>query len=180
MPKCDGEILSYPVSVLWVQVSPSYHLLGTQSPPKGSGTFEDGLLRMIQKWWVHTGLLYMHSNEWRLVNNNSLILLKLSGTHLGGECLPTRTIHWSLENALNSLCYSGLEGTLQKRRLFPPFNTSKCSFSFITHQWHCTFKGVTMTYDDKDLHMMRLVFVSCHFVTKAWCHQLTSHTMWLA
>ena len=45
--KCDGEILSYPVSALQVQVSPSYHLLGAQSPLKGSGTFKDSLLSTI-------------------------------------------------------------------------------------------------------------------------------------
>ena len=115
---CDGEILSYPVSALRVQVSPSYHLLGTQSPLKGSGTFEDSLLRTIQTWQVHTGPLYMCSNEQRLVNNNSLILLEPRATCPGGECLPTQTLCWSLENVLRSLPYHGLERTLQKCGLF--------------------------------------------------------------
>ena len=72
-------------------------------------------------WWVHNGPLYMHSNEWTLLNNNSLILLKLRGTHPGGECLPKQTLHWSLENVLRSLPYCGLEGTLQEHGLSPSY-----------------------------------------------------------
>ena len=63
-----GEILSYPVSTLRVQVSPYYRLLGTQSPPKGSGPFEDGLLRTSLHVVGHTDLLCMHSNECQLAN----------------------------------------------------------------------------------------------------------------
>ena len=90
--KCDRENLSYPVSVLQVIILPSSHMSGAQSPLKGSGTSEDNLLRMTQMWPVHTSLLYMCSNEWQLLNNNLLILLKLRGTHPDGECLPTQTL----------------------------------------------------------------------------------------
>ena len=70
--------------------SPYSHLLGTRSPLNGSRTSKDGLLRTIHLQQVHTGSLYTCSNEQGLVNNNSLVLLKLRGTHPGGECLPTR------------------------------------------------------------------------------------------
>ena len=114
-----GENLSYLVSALWATILPSYHMSGAKSPPKGSGTSEDNLLRMTRMWQVHTSLVYTCSNEWQLLNNNLLILLKPRGTCPGGECLPTQTLRWSLENALRSLPYHGLKGTLQKHGLFP-------------------------------------------------------------
>ena len=119
MSKCDREKLLYPVSALQVMILPSYHMLGAQSPLKGNGTSEDNLLRMTQMHWVHPSSLYTRSNEWQLSNNNLLIHLKLRGTCPGGECLPTRPLCWSLENAMRSLPYHGLEGTLQKRGLSP-------------------------------------------------------------
>ena len=43
-----GENLSYLVSAWRATILPSYHMLGAQSPPKGSGTSKDNLLRMTQ------------------------------------------------------------------------------------------------------------------------------------
>ena len=116
---CDGENLLYLVSVLRVMILPFHCMSGDQSPQKGSWTFKDNLLRTAWTWQVHTSSLYMHSNEWWLLNNNSLILLKLRGTHPVEEYLPTQTLCWSLDNALRSLPYCGLEGTLQKHGLSP-------------------------------------------------------------
>ena len=62
------------------------------------------------------------------------------------ECVEILTLPWSGRNS-------------PKVQAFPPFITSKCSFSIITHRQCCTFKGVMMMYDDIDLHMMMLAFV---------------------
>ena len=135
--------------------------------------------KLIPVWQVHTGPLCTHSNEQQLANNNSLILLKLRGTCRGGESTYMNPMLITREHVeLLTLPWSGKNSP--KVWAFPPFVTSKCSFSIMTHWQSCTFKGVTMTYDDIDLCMMTLAFVWHHFVMKEWCHQLKSHTVWLA
>ena len=153
---------SYPIQSLRCgRRSPLLSFVGYSIPSQGQWNFRRRLTQnvpnVVGPHW--STIQYICCNEQWLVNNNSLILLKLRGTHPGGECLPTQTLRWSLENVLRSLPYRGLEGTLQKHGLFPLLLPTKHSFSVITHWQHCTFKGVLMTYDGIDLCMMTLAFV---------------------
>ena len=127
------------------------HLPGAQSPPKGSGTSEDGLLKNGPMCGGSTLVLCAHA----LMNSNWLLLvstLEAEGHMSRWRMFTYMTPMLVTKSALRSLLYCSQGGTPSPCEP-PPFITSQHSNGITTCQWHCLFKGKWWCSPSNDIMM---------------------------